>query len=642
MENIRCMPMLKNQGSPSAQEQRQSPGDTAFGCSAARNTSDCSADVGDSTDSIAQGRLALWKKVFLLARPFGLRRLGVVFFFMFAQGLFQVAGVASIFPFLALAADPQRIYDSKLGRWFLHFLPEMNNGQLLAVAGVFAVGMMFLSNGFNIVSEYKRNRYAHDYGHWLRKRLLLKILDRPYSYFLEVNSAILLKKVYGDVMGYIRGVLLPILEGLVRLATSILLITVLLFVHLKIALLAAAGLCGFYIVIYFSLKKRRQEMSDEFKVSWQRCAVEIQQLFGGIKPVKVHEVESNFVKRFENPSRKIARYGAWLPVITNVPRYVIEPIAFGGIIATVVVLNLRGRDMAHILPNMGVMALAGYRLLPSLQLLYGQLTTISASTYLVDEVYEEFEKNDLEIPASKSKGAVAPLQWGETIEFSNIAFRYPEADRYVFQSLNFSIAKNTSVGFVGKTGGGKTTLLDLIMGLHKAESGTICVDGTAIAAENLSAFRAAIGYVPQDVFLTDDTIAGNIALGVDGKEVDRNKLHDAARVAQIFDFISTELEQGFDTVVGERGVRLSGGQRQRIGLARALYRNPSILIFDEATSALDIETEEKLMKSIESLSGEKTIIMIAHRLSTVRNCNQIFALEDGTIQPMTYNELLSE
>jgi ATP-binding cassette subfamily C protein len=555
------------------------------------------------------------------------------------QGIFQVAGVTSIFPFLALAADPDRIYNSQIGRWFVSWLPEMSNNQLLAVAGVFAILMMFAANFVCVAAEYVRNRYAHDYGHWLRMRLLNQMLAQPYSYFTQHNSSVLFKKVYGDVMGYINGVLLPLLDTVARAFTCLLLIVTLLFVHLKIALIAATFLAVFYFAVFFALKKRRQHMSQEFKWAWRGSAHFLQQLLAGIKPVKVHEVERNFADRFATPSQKLAQHGPWVPILAQAPRHVIEPVAFAGMIGLVVYFNSVGRNMAALLPNMGVMALAGYKLLPAVQLVYGQLTKISTSLHSLEEVYEEFENTVAAHHELRTK-AVEPLQWQQTLALDSVNFTYPQSNRPIFVDLNITIPKNATVAFVGPTGSGKSTIVDLLTCLHQPQSGKLLVDGQPIDGRSRSRFLASIGYVPQDVFLTDDTIAANIALGVGGSDINFKRLREAAETAQIHDFILNELEDGFETIVGERGVRLSGGQRQRIGLARALYREPSILIFDEATSALDTETEAKLMDAVYKLAGEKTIIMVAHRLSTVSGCDLIFALENGRVHISDYSELV--
>jgi ATP-binding cassette subfamily C protein len=596
-----------------------------------------------ATTSVTQikkdGLLSFPLRILRLALPFGRRRLGFVFVLVVLQGLFQVAGVTSIFPFLALAADPQRIYDSQLGRQFLSFLPDMSTNSLMMLSGGTAVFLLVAANITNIASEYYRNRYAQQYGHWLRMRLLNRILDQPYSYFLKNNSGLLFKKVHGDVMGYVNGVLLPTLDAIARVVTSILLVALLLFVHLKIALSAAVVTCGFYLVIYFLLKTKREAISSEFKLSWRQYVVELQQLLSGVKTVKTHDAEQHFVSRITEPSETISRNNALLPIFVQVPKYIIEPIAFGGIIAVVVYLNFRGRNMAAILPNLGVMALAGYRLMPALQLLYGQLTKISASRYTIEEVEEEFE-NAIGFRNREIDKAVQPMSWSGSIKLEKVSFRYESAPNRVLDSISLEIPRNTMCAFVGSTGCGKSTLIDLLTGLHQPSSGEIIVGHQPLNADNLSSWKATIGYVPQDIFLIDDSIAQNIAFGVLPEDIDHEQIRKVASAAQLLNFIEAELDEGFSTIVGERGVRLSGGQRQRIGLARALYHEPSVLILDEATSALDEQTESRLMDAIYELAGKKTIIVIAHRLSTVSRCNPIYLLESGDARLVEFENLV--
>ena len=553
------------------------------------------------------------------------------------QGILQVIGVTSIFPFLALVADPQRINDSQFGRFFLSFLPEMETSQLLVVAGIFAIVMLLFANMINILGEFHRNRYAHQLGHWLRLRLLNRFASRDYKFFVENNSGVLVKKVYSDVVTFVDGVLLPLLDACARAVTSILLILTLLFIHLEIALTAAACLGVTYFCIYFFLKKPRQTIATELKSATRESMVELQHLFGAIKPIKVAQTDQYFINRFSGPSEKHAKYFAWLPVYVHLPRYVIEPLAFGGMIALAIFFILSGKDMATAVPNMGVMALAGHKLLPSLQLLYGQITKISAMQFALHELNEELTENDWADSQGDTKQSAATgeaLDWNYEFAFNDVGFHYGNPDAPVLDGVTFRVPKNSSIGIVGSTGSGKTTLIDLLLGLHNPVSGEILIDGEPLNPDNLSAWRNDIGYVPQDVFLIDDSIASNIALGVEHDAIDQQKLLDAAKTAQIFDFIENELPKGFSTEVGERGVRLSGGQRQRIGLARAIYRDCSILVFDEATSALDNDTEQALMTAIHELNSDelnsgKTIVMIAHRLNSLRNCEKIIRIEDG-------------
>jgi ABC-type multidrug transport system fused ATPase/permease subunit len=311
----------------------------------------------------------------------------------------------------------------------------------------------------------------------------------------------------------------------------------------------------------------------------------------------------------------------------------VEPLAFGGLVVAVLLLAAKGRDFSDILPNLGVMALAGYRLLPSLQLLYSQLTQVSSMRHAVDEVYDEFVavETDRSISAAISSDVLArakPFVWNDAIALREISFRYPGVSRPALDGISLIIAKNTSLGVIGPTGSGKSTLVDLLLGLYQPAAGEILIDGRPLAPALVPAWQASIGYVPQDIFLIDDTIARNVAFGLPEDEIDPGQLREACATAQILYFIETELRDGFDTIVGERGIRLSGGQRQRIGLARALYHRPSLLILDEATSALDMATEAKLLDALRGLAGKLTMVVAAHRVSAVANCDQLVDLTD--------------
>jgi ABC-type multidrug transport system fused ATPase/permease subunit len=566
------------------------------------------------------------RKVFLLARPYGIRKLVCVIAICFLQGVFQILGVTSIFPFLALAADPARLRHSAFGTWLLERLPPMDDGSLLILAGAFAIAMLLLANAVNLAAEFTRTRYAHDFGHWLRVRLLRQMASRPYTDFLRENSAILVKKIAGDVLNYTVGVLLPLLDSLARLATILLLVATLFLVHPQIAIAATLGLALFYLIIFRTLGRTRRTISEGIKNAFRGLCVEAQQMLSGIKPVKVHGCEELFIRRFGEHSHRNARLHAWSSILSNAPRYLIEPLAFGGLVLVVMVSAARGQDLVALLPNLGVMALAGYRLLPAVQLLYGQVTGLTTSLHSLEEVFDEFLTAESALHRETVHDAdtftvPSPLDWKEAITLDHLGFTYPGSQQPVIADLNLTITKNSSLGIIGTTGCGKSTLVDLILGLHVPTSGRILVDQTPLGPENRRAWRAGIGYVPQDVFLIDDTITANIAFGIPPAEVDRDALVRAAAAAQILDFIKQDLPDGFDSVVGERGVRISGGQRQRIGLARALYREPQLLILDEATSALDHHTEDEVMRAIAGLRGQLTMIIVTHRLRTVATCD---------------------
>ena len=571
-------------------------------------------------------------RVLFLARPYGRAKLAGVFSLALAQAVFQVIGATSIFPFLAIAADPDRIRRSHFGLRFLALLPPMSNWELLITTGIIAIVGVLFSNAINLLSEYARTRYAGNFAHWLRVRLLRRMASQPYTYFLQRNSGELLKKVFTDVVNYTNGVLLPLLDTVARAFTSLLLLATLFLVQPVIALSAAIGLGGFYLITFRLLARKRREVDENLRTHATGFYLEAHQMLGGIKPVKVHRAEEHFLGRFAGHSAILAKMGARVAIL-NSARYLVEPLAFAGLVVAVLMLAARGRDFSDILPNLGVMALAGYRLLPSLQLLYSQLTQVSSMRHAVDEVYDEFveAETDGSVSPAMSSDALArarPHRWNDSITLREISFRYPGASRPVLDEFSLIIAKNTSLGVIGPTGSGKSTFVDLLLGLYQPTAGEILIDDEPLTPALVPAWQASIGYVPQDIFLIDDTIARNIAFGLPENEIDPQQLREACATAQILDFIETELPDGFDTIVGERGIRLSGGQRQRIGLSRALYHRPSLLILDEATSALDVATEARLLEALRSLAGKLTMVVAAHRLSTIAGCDKVVDLSN--------------
>ena len=572
----------------------------------------------------------LIRRVLFLARPYGRAKLAGVFSLALTQAVFQVIGATSIFPFLAVAADPDRIRRSHFGTVFLSLFPPMGNLQLLIITGVIAIVGVLVSNAINLLAEYARTRYAANFAHWLRVRLLRRMASQPYTYFLQRNSGDLLKKVLGDVMNYTTGVLLPLLDTVARAVTAVLLLATLFLVQPVIALSAAIGLGGFYVITFRLLARKRREVDENLRTHTIGYYREALQILGGIKPVKVHRAEEHFLARFAGHSAVIAKMSARVAIF-NSARYLVEPLAFGGLVVAVLLLAAKGRDFSDILPNLGVMALAGYRLLPSIQLLYSQLTQVSSMRHAVDEVYDEFveAETDGSVSPAISSDPLArarPFRWNDSITLREISFRYPGTSRPALEALSLTIPKNTSLGVIGPTGSGKSTLVDLLLGLYQPTAGEIVIDTRLLTPALVPSWQASIGYVPQDIFLIDDTIARNIAFGLQNSEIDPARLREASDTAQLLDFIEAELPNGFDTNVGERGIRLSGGQRQRIGLARALYHRPSLLILDEATSALDVATEARLLEALSALAGKLTMVVAAHRLSAVANCDQLVDL----------------
>jgi ATP-binding cassette subfamily C protein len=585
--------------------------------------------------------LRLSRRCFALAGLFGRRRLALIMAMIIANGLVQVIGVTSVFPFFALAAAPDRIRHSRLGSQLLEHLPPMSLRELLIWAGLGSIALIFLASVMTIVSDVVRTRYGHSFGHFLRMRLMNAMAARPYAYFLKRNSGVLLQKMVGDVSQFINGVFLPLLDALSRVITLVFLLLVIFLVHPSIALGSFFLFGGFYTLVFLGLRRRSRRLGEEINQANRGTMISAQQFLGGIKPIFIQGKADYFIRKFSQHSSAQARLYPYVPIFSNSPRYLIEPIAFGGLVAMVVWLAAEGRDFSSILPNLAVMAVAVARILPSIQLLYGQLSQVSTMKYTLDEIEAELAQaslapantrpaDTLSQPVGEGRGE-GLLPFEHAIRLEKITFAYPGSDAPVLHEIDLEIRRNSSLGIVGKTGCGKSTLADILLGLHQPQGGVIRIDGQVLTAGKLPAWRALIGYVPQEVYLLDDSVAANIAFGVPAEEINRDRLRDAAGAAQILEFIEKELPGKWDTVVGERGARLSGGQRQRIGLARALYHQPKILILDEATSALDNQTETGVMKAINALHGQLTMIIIAHRLTTIERCDSIIRLENGKI-----------
>jgi ATP-binding cassette subfamily C protein len=577
--------------------------------------------------------VSILKRVYALVRPYGRKKLILLFLFGLAQGVLQVAGVTSIFPFLALVSDADRFRQSDTGSWLLERLPPMSDVSLLIWSGMFSVMIILLANAILLANEIYQARYCNGLGHWMRSGLLQRITSNPYDFFLRRNSGELLKKINIDVTVFITGILAPILFIAARIVIVVLMTLTLIAMNPVIALSAMFLIVGFYSCIFLLLNKKRKTSSRELKKAYRGMMREAQQMMNGIKPIKVHGVERFFLKRFSRHSLKEARLMQWLPVYQNTPRYFVEPFVLGGLIILISLLIAAGKDVNALLPTLGIMTFAAYRIMPNLQLLYSNLTTISVKMHALEEISEEFRQ--LEEPPTQgqeSPSEVETYQLKNQIELNDVYFRYSKSKEDVLKNINLTIGCNEFVAVTGKTGSGKSSLIDLILSLHKPTGGRLLIDGKPLSQIGEKEWRTGIGYVPQDIFLLDDTISANIAFGLPESEIDRTQLRKVCATAQILDFIEEELPEKFSTRVGERGVRLSGGQRQRIGLARALYKNPSLLVFDEATSALDAETEASLMQAIENLHGKVTFIVIAHRLSTIEEADSVLELRNGQIE----------
>lgn len=407
--------------------------------------------------------------------------------------------------------------------------------------------------------------------------------------------------------------------------------------------LAAGLIGGLYALVYFGMRRYLGRIGRIRIAANRERFMAAGEAFGGIKDIKLLGLEQSYLGRFQGPSRRLAATQAAQQTLNQVPNYVIDAIIFGAMLALTVVLLITSGGLAsgalgQILPILGLYAFAAYRMKPAVQNIYQGLASLRYGQAAVDSVYADMHPHNP--PAPLPVRAAAPLKARYRIALENLSYTYPKAAKPALVDLNLDIPVGSAVGLVGSTGAGKTTLVDVILGLLLPTQGAITLDGAPVTHHNLRAWQRSLGYVPQEIFLTDTTVAENIAFGIPKDQIDHEHVARCASLAQVHDFIMQDLPCQYATLVGERGVRLSGGQRQRIGIARALYHDPDVLVFDEATSALDTLTERALMDAIDALAHQKTIILIAHRLSTVRKCDRVYLLENGRLAGQgSYQEL---
>jgi ATP-binding cassette subfamily C protein len=553
----------------------------------------------------------------------------------------EVIGIASVMPFLALVANPNSLQTNSFLRRTYEIGGFSSARHFMFFAGASVLGLLIVTNGFTAFTTWMLYRFSWLRNHSLSCRLLRKYLFEDYSFFLMKNSTDLSANILSEIAQVTNGILVPGITMIAKAIVAAAIIGLLVCVNPLVAALLSLLLGGAYTLVYILFRKRLT-IGGECRLKMNAARYKIaSEAFGGIKDIKLLGKEEAFLQRYTGPSREYALSQASGNSFATLPRYVMETVAFGGILVIALALLVTGGNIQGILPLMGLYALAGYRLMPALQQVFSGVATVRYSLAALDILHEEL-RGASEAPA-EGLGIEASLRLDleHTIELRNIRFAYLPERAPLFRDLTLTIEANTTIGFAGTTGSGKTTLVDIIMGLLKPNGGELDVDGRPITSTNVRSWQRSIGYVPQQIYLCDDTIARNIALGLPAEEVDMDAVMHAAGVANLHDFITGELPHGYDTMVGERGVRLSGGQRQRIGIARALYHDPSLLVLDEATSALDNVTENVVMDALQCLANKKTVIMIAHRISTLRECDVIYLMKNGEIVAQgTYANLM--
>jgi len=498
--------------------------------------------------------------------------------------------------------------------------------QTLVVGGMFVlVGVYLIKACFLAFLAWRQTRFAFGVQAQLSQKLFATYLRQPYTFHLQRNSAQLIRNALDEVGIFTGNAMLPgmliLTECMVLLGVGSLLLLVEPLGALIVALVLGGAAWGFHRITHVRIVRWGKERlyHDGMRVQ------HLQQGLGGAKDVKLLGREGDFLAQYGIHNTQSARMGQFQSTLQQLPRLWLELLAVTGMTLLVLSMLAQGRDIAGIVPTLGLFAIAAFRLMPSINRVLSSVLSLRYGLAVVDTLHKELKLAMPEAVARHANGAA----FQHEIRLENLSYTYPGADAAALNGLSIYIRKGESIGFIGTSGAGKSTLVDVILGLLPPDAGQVTVDGQDIR-HDLRHWQDQIGYVPQSIYLTDDTLRRNVAFGLPDESIDDTAVRGAIHAAQLEDFVDS-LPDGLETVVGERGIRLSGGQRQRIGIARALYHDPSVLVLDEATSALDTDTESGVMQAITALHGSKTIIIVAHRLSTVEQCDRLYRLEGGRV-----------
>ena len=545
------------------------------------------------------------------------------------MALLQVAGIASIGPFLALVSDPSVIDRNELLVWLYHTLGFESETRFLVFIGLAVLAVFTFSNLFTMFTIWLLMRFSWHFNYTLSRKLLEHYLNMPYVFFLGRNSSDLSKNVLSEAREVIGGVIVPGMQALAKAVAAVAIIALLVAVDPLLALATTTVLGSAYVAIYAIVRSRLTRIGRERFASNMAQYHAAAEGLSGIKEIKLLGSEPVFLGRYAAAARRYARAKVMKEIISRLPHYGIEILAFGGLLLVVIYMMLTQGNLGEVIPIVGMYVFASYRLLPAIKEIFTGVTKIRSSLPALANIHADLMRAPMSQPDSRRR--TEPLPFRDKVVLDNVTYYYPGTKEPVLRDFTLSIEAYSSVALVGATGSAKTTTVDIILGLLEPDEGNLLVDGVPVTRDNLANWQKNFGYVPQHIYLSDDTIAHNIAFGVRYDQVDMAAVERAARIANIHEFIQSELPQGYESLVGERGVRLSGGQRQRIGIARALYHDPNVLVLDEATSALDNVTEESVFDAVRNIAGTKTVVMIAHRLSTIRSCDTIYLLDKGRV-----------
>lgn len=587
----------------------------------------------------------LIKKLFSLLEPQQRKQFFLLQILVVLMAFAEIVGVASIIPFMALVGDMSLLQQDTFIAHIYQSSGIASETQFVFLLGVGVLVMLFISAMISMFTTWRLSMFATKVGTEISDRLYTFYLKQGWLFHASSSSAQLTKKIANETTRVTALVLLPLMQMNARIVLTLFMSVAIFAYDPKVAIIGLAVFALAYYILYKLVRKQLQCNGQAIsKVHEQRFRL-MNEGFGGIKDVLLLSRDDDFIHRFKQTGHTLAHSQGTNTALAQVPRYFMELVAFGSMIALVLYL-IASHDgkLGMVLPILSVYALAGFKLLPAFQQIYSSVAQIKGNISAFESIQQDLDKSTLQ-DLNKTKPAQTNqvnLKLDKQITLKNVNFTYPGKPTPALNQLNMSIKANSIIGIVGSSGSGKSTLIDILLGLIQPQQGQLKIDNTVINDQNCRSWQDTIGFVPQTIFLSEGTIAENIAFGISEKDINFDQVKKALNLARLDELVQS-LEKDIHTKVGERGVQLSGGQRQRIGIARALYHEAEVLVFDEATSALDGITEKMILDAIHDFSGQKTIIMIAHRLKTVQKCDQIFFIDQGhVVDQGTYQELIEK
>jgi len=564
-------------------------------------------------------------------------KLASIFFFVVIGALLEVSSIAGLAVFVGLFLDE----NNKIYEWFsnLGILDLSSEIELIQIFGVVVALLFVLKNTYLLYINYILHKFIYKKYVLISTKLLRRYIEMPYINHLQTNSSYLQRNINTEVFWLFANILVPGITLLTEVVIVFSIIFALLYIEPAKTLVLICGFGSILLIVMFVIKRKMDAMGIVSQQYFGEMVKSVNQSLGGIKLTKVTRASEYFVNIFNNNVKRYSINTANLKNISQWPRYLIEVIVVLGIVVAVIVTTYDNPDSKLDLSQLSFFGLAAVRLMPSFNRITSSYTNIRYYSASLDVVFNELNKsnNDKEEVDIDRDNLIT---FSQDIVFDNVSYKYPGSIKHSIKNLSFKIKRGKSIALIGESGSGKTTIVDLICGLLKPNNGLIMADGKNIFS-NLHEWRSMVSYVPQDIYLLDDSLRNNIAYGVNSEDIDDNLIERVSKLAMLDNYID-ELEFGYETMIGENGVKMSGGQRQRLGIARALYNQPKILILDEGTAALDNKSQEYVINSINSMANEITVITIAHRLDTVKNCDLILLIEKGSVKKEISKNMLSK